>query len=237
MWIDVPPFAPFFLAALLVAVLPRGWPRAAILLGIPVLGGLNLLGTQAGPHLQVEVLGYTLTPYGVGSFSLLFGYLFHIAAFIGNLFALNLKREEGDTLQHVSALLYAGSALGAVFAGDFITLFVFWELLALTSVFLIWARRTPRSVRAGFRYLLIHVFSGVLLLSGALLRFYETGSLAFEFVGLEGVGGWLIFLSLGIKAAFPLLHNWLTDAYPEGTPTGTVFLSAFTTKVGCTPLL
>ncbi len=231
MWIDVPPFLPFFLGAVLVALVPRGVARNALLLGLPVLGGLNLLGIQPGPHLEVEALGYTLTPFGVGTYSLLFGYLFHIAAFIGNLFALHLKKGDDDTLQQSMALLYAGSALGAVFAGDFITLFVFWELLAVSSVFLIWARRTDRSVRAGSRYLVIHVLSGVLLLAGALVRVHETGSIEFGFVGLEGLGGWLIFLSFGIKAAFPLLHNWLTDAYPEGTPTGTVFLSAFTTKV------
>ena len=231
MWIDLPPFLPFFLGALLVALAPRGWARSALLLGIPILGGLNLIGADPGPHLEVEVFHYTLTPFAVGTFSLLFGYLFHIAAFIGNLFALHLKRDDDDTLQQTAALLYAGSALGAVFAGDFITLFVFWEILAVSSAFLIWARRTDRSVRAGFRYLVIQVLSGVLLLAGALVRVHETGSIAFGYVGLEGLGAWLIFLSFGIKAAFPLLHNWLTDAYPEGTPTGTVFLSSFTTKV------
>jgi len=231
MWIDVPPFLPFFLGALLVALAPRGWARSALLLGIPILGGLNLIGANPGPHMEVEVFHYTLTPFQVGTFSLLFGYIFHIAAFIGNLFALHLKRGDDDTLQHAAALLYAGSALGAVFAGDFITLFVFWELLSVTSVFLIWARRTDRSARAGFRYLIIQVLSGLLLLAGALIRVHETGSIAFGYVGLEGLGAWLIFLSFGIKAAFPLLHNWLTDAYPEGTPTGTVFLSSFTTKV------
>jgi multicomponent Na+:H+ antiporter subunit D len=231
MWIDVPPFLPFFLGALLVVLAPRGWARNALLLGIPILGGLNLIGADPGPHMEVEVFHYVLTPFQVGTFSLLFGYLFHIAAFIGNLFALHLKRDDDDTLQQAAALLYAGSALGAVFAGDFITLFVFWELLAVTSAALIWARRTDRSVRAGLRYLVIQVLSGVLLLAGALIRVHETGSIAFGYVGLEGLGAWLIFLSFGIKAAFPLLHNWLTDAYPEGTPTGTVFLSAFTTKV------
>lgn len=231
MWIDVPPFLPFFLGAALLTITPRGWARKALLLILPILGGLNLLGAEAGVHGQVEILEYSLVPFRVDRLSLLFGYLFHIAAFIGNLFALHLKREDDDTLQHAAALLYAGSALGAVFAGDLITLFIFWELLALTSTFLIWARSTRRSVAAGLRYLLIHVVSGVMLLAGALILFFETGSLAFEFIGLSGVGSWLVFLAFGIKAAFPLLHNWLTDAYPEGTPTGTVFLSAFTTKV------
>ncbi|MCZ6523472.1 MAG: proton-conducting transporter membrane subunit, partial [Alphaproteobacteria bacterium] len=135
-------------------------------------------------------------------------------------------------LQHVSAMLYAGSALGAVFAGDLITLFVFWELLALTSVFLIWARNSERSFETGFRYLVIQVVSGVLLLSGALILAHETGSLSFDHIGLEaGVGGWILLLAFGIKAGFPLFHNWITEAYPESTPTGAVFLSAFTTKV------
>ncbi|MDZ7736906.1 MAG: proton-conducting transporter membrane subunit, partial [Gammaproteobacteria bacterium] len=35
----------------------------------------------------------------------------------------------------------------------------------------------------------------------------------------------------GIKAAFPFLHNWLQDAYPAASPSGTVVLSAFTTKL------
>lgn len=231
MWIDVPPFLPLFVGALLVGLSPRGWIRSALLLGIPVLGGLNLVGAHPGVHLEIEAFQYTLTPFRVDRLSLLFGYLFHIAAFIGNLFALHLKREDDDTLQHAAALLYAGSALGAVFAGDFVTFFVFWELLAFTSASLIWARGTKRSVKAGIRYLTIHVVAGVLFLAGALVLAYRTGSVDFGYVGLGGLGSWLIFFSLGIKAAFPLLHNWLTDAYPEGTPTGTVFLSAFTTKV------
>jgi len=131
----------------------------------------------------------------------------------------------------VAAMMYAGSGLGAVFAGDLLTLFVFWELLAFTSVFLIWARRTQRSYTAGMRYLIIQVLSGVILLIGALFYAAKTGTLEFGFIGLEGVAGWLIFIAFGIKCAFPMAHNWLTDAYPEATVTGTVFLSAFTTKV------
>ncbi len=231
MWIDVPPFLPLFVGAFLVALAPRGRSRAVILLGIPLLGGLNLIGARPGVHLELHFLDYTLTPVRVDRLSLLFGYLFYIASFIGNLFALHLKKDDDDTTQHAAALLYAGSAVGAVFAGDFLTLFVFWELLAFTSAFLIWARRTDRSVRAGLRYLVVQVVSGVLLLAGALVLAYRTGSVDFGFVGLSGLGGWLLFLAFGIKAAFPLLHNWLTDAYPEGTATGTVFLSAFTTKV------
>ena len=228
--IEFPPFALFFGAALFVPFL-RGWARLAVLLLIPIVGGLGLLGLEPGSYGQFSVMGYSLTLFRVDRLSLLFGYLFHIAAFIAFLFSLHLKKEESASLQHTTGLLYAGSALGAVFAGDFITLFVFWELLALTSVFLIWARKSERSMATGVRYLVVNVVSGVLLLAGAAVHAHETGSIEFTFLGLDGLASWLILLSFGIKAGFPLLHNWLVDAYPEATPTGTVFLSAFTTKV------
>lgn len=227
---SLPPFLIFFLGALLVPLL-RGLPRTLVLLAIPVLGGLNILGLEAGQVVTLDLLGYTLEPLRVDKLSLLFGYLFHIAAFICLVYSLHLKREDHDTIQHTSGVLYAGSALGAVFAGDLITLFVFWELLALTSVFLIWTRGKSTSVGAGMRYLIFQVLSGVTLLAGIMVHAQETGSITFEFIGIEGLGGKLILLGVGIKAAFPLLHTWLTEGYPEGTITGTVFLSAFTTKV------
>jgi multicomponent Na+:H+ antiporter subunit D len=254
---SLPPFVLFFVGAIAVGF-TRGVVRKALVLAIPVVGGVMLwMGAGAGAGagtqvlMEIELLGYTLTPYRADKLSLLFGYLFHLAALLGFIYALHLGDETPDGsvaadvgeddvvgnaragLQHVAAMLYAGSALGAVFAGDFITLFVFWELLAITSVFLIWARDSERSYATGFRYLIIHVVSGVLLLSAALMIAHETGSIAFDHVGLEGTGaaGWILLIAFGIKAGFPLAHNWITEAYPESTPTGTVFLSAFTTKV------
>ena len=223
---SVAPFLIFFVGALVVA-LTKGTVRLAVLLAIPVVGALNLWVMAEGTHTEVALFDYTLSLVRADRLSLLFGYLFHLAAFIGIVYALHVR----DTLQHVAAVLYTGSALGAVFAGDLITLFVFWELLAISSVFLILARRSERAYRAAMRYLVIQVLSGVILLSGALIRYRQSGSLAFDYIGLDDLGSHLIFLAFGIKCAFPFLHNWLTDAYPEATPTGTVFLSAFTTKV------
>jgi len=227
MWmLEIPPFLPFFISAVIAAV-SRGSIRNVIMLATPVLSGLHLWMVPDGIHLQFDFLDYQLIPYRVDNLSLIFGYAFHIAAFIAIVYSLHVR----DTLQQVAAMMYAGSAMGAVFAGDLLSLFVFWELLAFTSVFLIWARRTQRSYSAGMRYLIIQVLSGIILLVGTLFYAVENGTLAFNFIGLEGVAGWLIFISFGIKCAFPLVHNWLTDAYPEATVTGTVFLSAFTTKV------
>ena len=220
------PGVPILLGALLVAVL-RGHLQKAVMLLLPVVGFAQLVGLEHGPVVQLSLFDYDLTAVRVDRLSLVFGYIFHIALLLNIIFALHVR----DTRQHVAGLIYAGSAIGTVFAGDLITLFAYWELTAVSSVFLIWARGTQRSYRAGMRYLIIQVGSGVLLLAGVLVLLHDTGSLAFERMELVGLGPWLIFIAFGIKAAFPLLHNWLQDAYPEATVTGTVFLSAFTTKL------
>ncbi len=223
---SLPPFVLYFAAALPVALL-RGWSRSLLLVLVPIAGGISLLYAEPGAYWHVSLMQYQLILYKVDKLALLFGYLFQLAAFIAVVFSLHVRA----TGEHVAGLLYVGSALGAVFAGDLITLFVFWELLAITSVFLVWARRTPRAIAAGLRYLIIQILSGVLLLAGAIVHVSQTGSIEFGYLGLGGLASWLIFLAFGIKCAFPLLHSWLVDAYPEATPTGTVFLAAFTTKV------
>ncbi len=224
---ELPPFILYFIAALLV-VGTQGLTRKIIMLATPIVTALYIWqNIEIGLVVNHSILNLELTLLRVDKLSLLFAFLFCIASFIGTIFALHVN----DTKQHVAGIVYAGSALGAVFAGDLITLFIFWELLATSSVFLIWARGTERAINAGMRYLVFQVLSGVFLLAGALLHFHNTGSLAFEHIGLETIAGWLILIAFGIKAAFPFLHSWLTDGYPEATVTGTVFLSAFTTKV------
>ena len=227
---SLPPFVLFFVAALLLPFF-RGYFRYALLLALPVIGGIGLIGLEEGSTFQFSLFGYGLEPFRVDRLSLLFGYLFHIAALIGIIYSLHVR----DNMQQVAALFYVGSALGAIFAGDLITLFIFWELMAVSSTFLVWARRTNKAMASGFRYLIIQMSSGLLLLAGAAMLIYQNGDARFEYIGLDGQGleymaSWLIFIAFGIKCAFPLFHNWLTDAYPEATPTGTVFLCAFTTK-------
>jgi len=152
---NLPPFLIFFLGALIIPFV-RGGARAALLLTIPIVGAVNLWTMPEGFSWSFQFFDYTLTPLRLDPLSLLFGYLFHLGAFLAILFALHVR----DAGQQVASLLYVGGALGAVFAGDLITLFVFWELLAISSVFLIWARRTPKALAAGLRYLLIQVLSG-----------------------------------------------------------------------------
>ena len=228
MMISILPTAFIFIAAALVlGLLPKGNVRGVILLITPILAAWQIWNLPAGIFAQVEFVGQTLDMMRVDKLSRIFGLIFCLAAFLGNLYAWHVR----DFIQQIAALLYAGAAIGAVFAGDLITLFFYWEGTALASVFLIWARRTEGSYHTGMRYLIIQITSGVILLAGTALLYRETGSITFERMTLGSLGTWLIFLSFGIKCAFPLLHNWLQDSYPAATITGTVILSAFTTKL------
>ena len=220
------PALALFIGAALAAV-TSGYLRAIVMLAAPLLGAYGVYQLEPGTVIDYQMMGLQLTHVRVDALSIMFGYLFHLAAFIGVVYSLHIK----DRLQDVAALAYAGSAVGAVFAGDLLTLFVYWELLAITSAFLIFARRSERSLGTGMRYLVMQIGSGVLLLAGAIWYASAGNGLAFNQIGLDAPGGLLIFIAFGIKAGFPMLHGWLTDAYPEATPTGTVFLSAFTTKV------
>lgn len=205
----------------------RGVARNVYLLAVPAAALALLLWLPAGEYGAAQVFGMQLQTLRLDKLSFVFGLVFHVAALLTAVYAWHLK----DTLQQVATLVYAGAAIGALLAGDLVTVFVYWELTAIASVFLIWARRTERAWRVGLRYLVIQVLSGLLLLTGVILHWQQTGSVAFERFELKGIASWLIFLAFGIKCAFPLLHNWLQDAYPEATVTGTVVLSVYTTKL------
>ena len=180
---------------------------------------------DADARLEIEWLGMTLTPLRVDKLSLVFGYAFAIIAFIGGVYALHM-RSRGE---QVASLLYGGSALGVVFAGDLLTVVLFWELMAVFSAYVILVGGRERSRGAAVRYLFVHLAGGSALLAGVIWHVADTGSLAFSaFDG--GPAAWLVLLGFAVNAAIPPLHAWLSDAYPEASVTGAVFLSAFTTK-------
>jgi multicomponent Na+:H+ antiporter subunit D len=221
-----PPALIFILGACLIPFFKTKSLKTAYLLLLPIIGFINLVSIPEGTYWVVRFLDYKLVFGRIDRLGLLFGYIFHLISFIAFLYAIHIK----DNLQHVSALLYAGASLGVIFAGDFFSLFIFWEIMAITATFLIWARRTNKAIAAGFRFLLVHILGGICLLAGIIIHFHNTGSIEFGYVGLSGFASYLIFIGFGINCALPFLHTWLTDSYPESTITGTVFLSAFTTK-------
>jgi multicomponent Na+:H+ antiporter subunit D len=214
------------MGAVLLPVVPRALRSAAFLI-FPLVALVVIWTLPAGSQISVEFMRYRLILSEVDALSRIFGVIFALIAFAGGIYAYHVK----ELGQQVAALLYAGSALGVTFAGDWLTLFIFWELMALGSTYLVWARRTKASQNAGMRYLLVHLLGGGLLLSGILLAAVDSGSTAI--VGLQdrtSLSSWLILGGVALNAAIPPLHAWLADAYPKATVTGAVFLSAFTTK-------
>lgn len=214
-------------AGIALPLVPRA-ARGVLAAAAPLLAAAQLIWLGPGHVVQAEAFGFELTLVRTDRLSLAFGYVFTIAAFLNAIFSWRVR----EGIEPPAALVYAGTALAAIFAGDFMTLFIYWELSAVASAAVVWAGGTPQSYGAGMRYLGVQLASGMLLAAGAALRYAETGSLAFDYIGLDSPAGALFFLAFGIKCAFPLLHNWLQDAYPEASPTGTVVLSAFTTKLG-----
>jgi len=213
--------------ALIAVLLPQTLSRWFAVI-LPVFLIAFLFSLNLDNYGTISFFDYSLETFRLDKLSRVFGLIFLIASALGNLYALG---DDVDKLQRSAALAYAGGAIAAVFAGDMITLFIFFEVAAVASVFLIWARRTERAFAAGMRYLIFQIGAGVILLAGLLIHFSVTGSIVFDKLGLEAPGGILILIAFGIKSAFPLVHNWLQDAYPEATISGTVILSGFTTKL------
>ncbi|MDR9365720.1 MAG: Na(+)/H(+) antiporter subunit D [Balneolaceae bacterium] len=214
------------LGAFLLPLLPQKL-RATAFLVFPLIALGMLWQLPNGYTLTLPFGNYELVPVYVDSLSKIFGSIFAMIAVIGGIYAFHIK----DLGQQSSALVYGGGALGVTLAGDFFTLIIFWELMAISSTYLIWARKTDETDRAGMRYLLVHIFGGGLLLSGIIWHVSETGSIIIENLpDVYTFSSVLILLGVALNTAIPPLHAWLADAYPKATVTGAVFMSAFTTK-------
>ncbi|NHZ47682.1 Na(+)/H(+) antiporter subunit D [Nitratidesulfovibrio liaohensis] len=215
----------------LAAVLPflRGQWWNWLLPAPAVLAVFAVFTMTPGDHLTLHWLGQTLLLGRVDKLSLVFAQVFAVMSVAGMLYAMHVK----DRGQHIAAALYVSGGFGCVFAGDYLTLFVFWELMSIGSTFLVLLNRTRESVLAGFRYFLYHTAGGLLLLAGLLLRYKALGT--WEFTAMAPSANaplyeWLILAGFCVNAAVVPLHAWLPDAYPRGTVTGSVFMCAYTTK-------
>lgn len=222
----IPPAFIYIAGAILLPLVRERRLRQILQLLIPIVALVDLLHMRVGTYWVYDFLGYELILGRVDKLSLCFGYIFVIMSFLGMVYALYV-REVG---QHIAAFLYIGCTLGVTFAGDLFSLFAFWEIMAIASVFLIWYQRDKNALDAGFRYILVHLFGGCVLLAGIIIQVSNTGSIQFNLMEFENLSSKLILLGFIINAAVPPFHAWLPDAYPAATVTGSVFLTAFTTK-------
>jgi multicomponent Na+:H+ antiporter subunit D len=226
------PSLALFAGALLVALL-RGRPRTAMALAAPLAAVVLAFSLPEGSVWTTTWLGMALEPFAVDALSRLFAIVFALMAFGGALFALNQKHR----LELPAAFVYAGAAIGVTLAGDLLTVFVFWEAMAIGSTLVLWSAATRAAYRASMRYAMVHLLGGMLLFVGVAGQVMETGSTAFAAMALEGVPQYLILAAFLVNAAAWPISAWLPDAYPEASWSGMVFLSAFTTKAAVYALL
>jgi multicomponent Na+:H+ antiporter subunit D len=216
----------------LVLPLLNGLLRSILIIVLPLLTCVLVWSVPDGPVLQAPFIGYELVLVQGDKLSRLFAMVFAIMALAGGLFALNHAR----TTEVSAAFVYAGSAIGVALAGDLITLFVNWELMAIGSTLVVWCGGASAQ-RAGLRYASMHILGGVLLMAGIAGEVAATGSIAFGELAADTLPRCLILAGFLINAGAPPLSAWLPDAYPESSWSGMVFLSAFTTKAAVYALL
>jgi len=217
----------FILGALCLPLVRGGW-RRPFLLAVPLLAFATVLSMEQGTFGLFSFLDWQLTFGRVDKLSLVFAYIMTLMAIIGTLYGLHVE----DPYEHMAAWLYVAGSLGVIFAGDFLVLFLFWEVMAFSSVFLVWFRRRPQSLATGYRYLLVHTAGGLALLAGFVLHYQASGDLSFNQLDVTNPTPaiYLIMVGFILNAAVPPFHAWLPDAYSEATVTGAVFMCAFTTK-------
>ena len=211
--------------ALLLPLL-RGRARPTGIVALPLLALALVWQVPDGPAWQLRWLDFTLAPLQGDKLSRLFATIFALMAAGGGLFALTQK----SRVEVPAAFVYAGSAMGVALAGDLVTLFVFWELMAVGSTLVLWSQGSEAAYRAARRYLMIHLAGGVVLFAGITGHVVASGSVAFTRMAPDSVAHWLILAGFLVNAGAVPLSAWLPDAYPEASWSGTVFLSAFTTK-------
>lgn len=232
--LELHPALVLIIGAILAGILPERL-RKAVMLAAPLLAILGVLNLETGTVKAIPFINdLELVYLRVDKLAWIFAFILTIATLLANIYALHIKKG-GEA---AAALLYAGSSLGVVLAGDWVTLIFLWELMAASSVFLVWYRGTRQSLWAGFRYILVHFFGGNLLLAGIFLKVSAGQPYIEALTGMPpDLAFWLILIGMAVNAAIPPLHPWLPDAYPEATITGVVFMNSFTTKVAVYCLL
>ncbi|MDH7943206.1 Na(+)/H(+) antiporter subunit D [Pseudohongiella sp. SYSU M77423] len=221
-------FPPAFIMIIGAMLLPvvRDSFRPVLLVLVPLLTLLMIWNLDDGVLLSARFLGYEVELVEASNVRRLFATIFALMAMIGGFFAFR----HAKVAELSAAMAYAAGAVGVSFAGDLITLFLFWEFMALFSTIVVWCGGTEEARRAGIRYGIMHLIGGIILKIGIEGVAIQTGSIEIQALQLESFATWMILIGILINAAAPPVSAWLSDAYPEASPTGSVFLSAFTTK-------
>ena len=209
MMIEIPPGWVVIAGAFIIAI-SRGILRHIAMLGLPLLAMFMIWAIPMDAEWHIQFLVYRLSLLDFTVVGKLFATVFALMTFVGGIFAMRTA----STLELSAAFLYAGSAIGITSCGDLITLFIYWELMALGSTAVILASGTDSAYRASMRYLLMHAFGGTVLLTGIEWHLYSTGSAEFTQLEIQGPAQWLILIGFLVNVGAPPFSALIADAYP-----------------------
>ncbi len=228
----IPPAVLMIVAALLIGP-ARGHLRSAIVLGVPLLTLWCIWQVPDGVVYTVGFLDYQIEPLEGSAVRRLFATIFALMAFVGGLYAFR----QAKWYELAAAYAYAAGAIGVSFSGDLISLFLYWELMALFSTVIVWCGGTTDARKAGIRYAIMHLLGGIILKVGIEGVVVTTGSIDIRPLAATSFSTWMMLIGILINAAAPPVSAWLADSYPRASATGSVFLSAFTTKTAVLALI
>jgi formate hydrogenlyase subunit 3/multisubunit Na+/H+ antiporter MnhD subunit len=233
-----------FLGALLVYLTGkiseklRNFLSLAVSLALLVF--VSLLYTKIGTsHTYFSFLGYALV-LRVDWLSWFFG----IAVVSINLFAIiysfsDMKGKKRLDLFYLLMLLVNAGMLGVVLSGDFISFYIYWEVMSWSTFLLISFKEEGFS--AGLKYIVLSIMGSCSILAGMLVIYSQLGTfniaLIMEQVNMLSTGFALAILTLfciafGIKNALMPLHTWLPDSYTETESPFTAVISGMLTRMG-----
>ena len=221
----VPPWLVLTIAAAVVLATPRalGHGVAALATGFVFV---QALAVPDGAHLDVTFIGFDVVLLNVDQFSAMMGL---VVGFLATAAVIYAYSSEAPRWLTAFALTYVASTVGTIYAGDWLTVIFFWELMAVTSTLLVW-QYGGEAVRAGYRYAIFHGVGGTILLGAVVVHFANAGTFLFAETGIHASAAVLAAIGIGINCGFVFFHTWIPDTYPRPHIAASVFLSVFTTK-------
>ena len=222
----VPPWVAFLVAAAVALVAPR---RVGYVVG--VLATLVtvpwLLAAPAGNAVVVAPLGFEQTLLRVDALTRPVAAVFGFVAALAVAYAY---ATDADARTNAVALTYMGASVAAVLAGDWLTLLLAWELMAVTATVLVW-HHGGDAVRPAFRYATYHLVGGAFLFAAVALHYADAGTFGYAAGFTPGLPTALAILGVGVNLGFVGVHHWVPDTYPVPHVASSVVLAGFTTKV------
>jgi formate hydrogenlyase subunit 3/multisubunit Na+/H+ antiporter MnhD subunit len=222
--------------------------QGGVLLMMSGLGYGSLQGIESS--LGFQVLGHALH-WRFNGLSWFFALITLGAACLASWFAAgewgDRYRAAGGSLRvfHTALALNVFCMLVLLASGDFLSLFIGWELVSWAS-FLMMALGSATAMRYAMRYL-TYAFAGAMAVLGAIALMYaQTGSFDFQSLraavpAMDSTRLWVLVVlftaGFGVKMALLPLHLWQAKAYAETPGPGAAFLGAISSRMGLFALI